>query len=123
MHTTEVSNTDIQEIKTFFGTSLEMKRDKPEPNATYYWDRYKDDINYCWTPGNPSASEKYASRVHGSCGGRLPDCFEDRRLSVGSVRCYHPQDAPALVLILFDTTTQTPTMTTNEKSPNIHTKR
>ncbi|GMF23788.1 unnamed protein product [Phytophthora lilii] len=65
----EASNTDLQKIETLFGTSLEMNAKNLDTTAAYYvmpwpsnyWAHYQDGINFCWSPGNPRASEKYAT--------------------------------------------------------------
>ncbi|KAG7394538.1 hypothetical protein PHYBOEH_005030 [Phytophthora boehmeriae] len=63
------SNTDIQKIETFFGTSLERNLKKLASSAAFhvipwpssYWAMYLDGINYRWNPNEPSATEKYAN--------------------------------------------------------------
>ncbi|KAL7995328.1 putative transglutaminase elicitor [Plasmopara halstedii] len=62
------SNLDIEKVEAFFGVKMETKLKKlptesahtTAPWAAPYWPTYQDSINVVWSPGNPSASAKYA---------------------------------------------------------------
>ncbi|RLN89468.1 hypothetical protein BBJ28_00011470 [Nothophytophthora sp. Chile5] len=68
--TLEESNTDLQKLEQFFGSSMEVNVKNLASTAAYYvlpwpssyWAVYQDGINYQWSSnGEPSASEKYAT--------------------------------------------------------------
>ncbi|GAB9469143.1 Transglutaminase elicitor protein [Globisporangium polare] len=64
----EASSDDIRKLETFFKTKMETGLKKlptkgviiPAPWPSSYWPIYQDGINAVWSPGNASASEKYA---------------------------------------------------------------
>ncbi|POM77282.1 Transglutaminase elicitor, partial [Phytophthora palmivora] len=63
------SNKDIAKLEAYFGTSMEMTLANlptvgvhtPSPWPGPYWPTYQDSINVIWSPGEPSAAEKYAT--------------------------------------------------------------
>ncbi|KAF4028393.1 Transglutaminase elicitor [Phytophthora infestans] len=60
---------DIKKLEDFFGSKMEMKLSNLPSSATYspspwnslLWHTYNDSINYQWSEGQPSATEKYAT--------------------------------------------------------------
>uniref|UniRef100_A0AAV1V6W0 Transglutaminase elicitor n=1 Tax=Peronospora matthiolae TaxID=2874970 RepID=A0AAV1V6W0_9STRA len=62
------TNQDIARLEAYFGTSMEMKLANlptvgvftPSPWPGPYWPMFQDSINVVWSPGQPSAAEKYA---------------------------------------------------------------
>ncbi|KAF4033755.1 Transglutaminase elicitor [Phytophthora infestans] len=60
---------DIKKLEDFFGSKMEMKLSNLPSSATYspspwnslLWHTYNDNINYQWSEGQPSATEKYAT--------------------------------------------------------------
>ncbi|KAE9102838.1 hypothetical protein PF010_g13968 [Phytophthora fragariae] len=63
------TNKDIAKLEAYFGTSMEVNLAKlptvgvhtPSPWPGPYWPTYQDGINVIWSPGEPSAAEKYAT--------------------------------------------------------------
>ncbi|CAI5741709.1 unnamed protein product [Hyaloperonospora brassicae] len=62
------TNVDIAKLEAHFGTRMEMKLDNLPATGVHatspwpgpYWPTYQDSINAVWSPGQPSAAEKYA---------------------------------------------------------------
>ncbi|CAI5741703.1 unnamed protein product [Hyaloperonospora brassicae] len=63
------ANQDIAKLEAYFGTAMEMELARlpsmgvvsPSPWPGPYWPTYQDGINVVWSPGQPSAAEKYAT--------------------------------------------------------------
>ncbi|KAG7397001.1 hypothetical protein PHYBOEH_001451 [Phytophthora boehmeriae] len=67
----DASSSDIQDLNTFFGTSVEINFNTLKsryasasapttPWASSYWPMFQDSINHIWKRGEASPSEKYA---------------------------------------------------------------
>ncbi|EGZ11261.1 hypothetical protein PHYSODRAFT_261536 [Phytophthora sojae] len=62
-------NKDIAKLEAYFGTSMEVNLASlptvgvhtPSSWPGPYWPTYQDSINVIWSPGEPSAAEKYAT--------------------------------------------------------------
>ncbi|KAG7399181.1 hypothetical protein PHYBOEH_009539 [Phytophthora boehmeriae] len=63
------TNKDIAKLEAYFGTSMVTTLSElptvgvhtPSPWPGPYWPTYQDGINVIWSPGEPSAAEKYAT--------------------------------------------------------------
>ncbi|GMG16563.1 unnamed protein product [Phytophthora fragariaefolia] len=63
------TNKDIAKLEAYFGTAMEANLANlptvgvhtPSPWPGPYWPTYQDGINVVWSPGEPSAAEKYAT--------------------------------------------------------------